>query len=74
MFSHYGFNDKIVEEGKLIVEEFSLSNRKKKQDKHIRNGSVNQWVSYFTPEIKKRFNLLFPDLLVKTGYEKEEWI
>jgi len=74
IFNHYGFNQKVVAKGKEIAENLSLSQRKKQSDQHIRSGQTSQWKKIFTPELHRRFNLIFPEVLSGIGYEKVEWI
>lgn len=73
IFKHYGFSDEIIEVGKRIADRFSLKERSGGDDKHIRSGKLSQWKEHFTPELIKRFKLLFPGLLEKTGYLPEDW-
>lgn len=73
IFKHYGFDPEMIVVGKRIADRFSLKQRIGGEDKHIRSGKLSQWKEHFTPELKKRFDLLFPDLLEKTGYKTTDW-
>jgi len=68
IFTHYGLSDQIVTRGVELAKTWSLQNRKKEKDKHVRNGKPNQWPSVLTPRLLERFKEIHPQVLEKTGY------
>lgn len=53
--------------GRYYARRYSASRRRGKTA-HIRNPSSGQWRRYFTPEVSRRFNELYGDLLERYGY------
>ncbi len=56
----------------------SLSQGRKRGDEdassHVRKGIAGDWRNYFTPKVKKFFKQRYGDLLVQSGYEKnDQW-
>ena len=48
---------------------------KEDRHSHYRKGTSNNWKEYFRGDHKKRFIELFGDILIITGYEKNEnWL
>lgn len=59
-------------ERRLLVElfrYFSLDGPGAKSTKHIRDASSGQWREHFTPAVAHRFREVFPDALVRLGYD-----
>jgi hypothetical protein len=53
---------------------FGAKGAKRGADVHLRSGDARQWPHYFTPRLVNRFKQLFPDALIKLGYENNnEW-
>jgi len=56
----------------------SLSQGRKRGEEdvssHVRKGIAGDWRNYFTPKVKKFFKQRYGDLLVRSGYEKnDQW-
>lgn len=80
IFSHYGFKPAAIEIGCEAAEKYTLRNvaiweiGNPKGKSHFRSGEVAQWREIFQPSHKALFKQLYPDILVKLGYEKDnEW-
>lgn len=80
MFRHYGFTDEAVAASCRIAEKYSFKNMtgaksgKSKTKSHLRSGKSGEWKKYFEPSHKRLFKELYPGVVQKLGYEKnEDW-
>jgi hypothetical protein len=71
IFEHYGFHPKLVKRGSEIAEKYSLKNRKKSSNGHVRKGTPKQWPQEFSPFLKDLFKQATGDLLIFLDYEKD---
>ena len=78
IFQKYGFSDDRIGKGLSIVDRFAfekLTGRQKGQEdrkSHFRKGVAGDWKNNFTAEHKKIFKEMFPETLVKLGYERDD--
>jgi hypothetical protein len=78
IFQKYGFDEEQLEKALSIVERLGfekIAGRKKgeeDQKSHFRKGVSGDWKNYFTPEHKKLFKEMYPEAVVKLGYEKDD--
>jgi len=82
MFTHYGFSGQAVDRCCHIAEKYSIQRLKKKKKKgdspkksggsHIRSGKTGEWKELFKNEHKKLFKELYPNALVRLGYEIDD--
>lgn len=80
VFQKYGFNDEQLDRAMKIVEQLGFEKRagrkRGEEDKksHFRKGVSGDWKKHFNSEHKKLFKKMYPDALVKLGYEENnDW-
>ena len=75
IFRHLGFREWHIGWCLMIAYRNSLFSGGVKSQ-HVRSGKSRQWPEYFKPPHKKRFNELFGDVLVLSGYltgQDDDW-
>ena len=68
MFRFYRFGAVSRFVGRYYARRYRAA-RRQARSQHIRNASSGQWRQHFTPEVERRFNERYGDLLEKLGYE-----
>ncbi len=76
IFSHYRFNEEETSTGLSWVKHFSFDSQKKVgkagDGGHLAKGIEGQWRDEFFPGLRKKFKDRYQQLLIKTGYEKDD--
>jgi Sulfotransferase domain len=76
MFEHYGFKPNAVKRCCSIASKHSFKTLTKYKGtgskSHLRSGKCGEWKQYFKKEHKDLFKTMYPDALVKLGYEKDD--
>ncbi len=67
-FFGFPFTTNII--GRRLAQQFS-SKSKKARVKHIRNPHSGQWREHFTPELTRRFNELYGEILDRYAYSRD---
>jgi len=80
IFRHYGFTPRMVEEAVSVAMRHSFvraTGRERgvaRERSHLRSGKARQWEEEFTPELKRYFEEVHGDALVRLGYEaSNDW-
>ena len=80
IFKHYGFHGQVLDKALSIYEQYTfekIARRKRgeeNQRKHFRKGVSGDWKNYFTSRHKELFKEMYPEVLVKLGYEQnDDW-
>ena len=68
MFRFYGFGAVSRFVGRHYARRYRAA-RRQARSAHIRNASSGQWRRHFTPELERRFNDRYGDLIEKLGYD-----
>lgn len=71
LFRHYDFHPRLHARGLEVVEQLSLKNQKRGDQKHLRRGDAKQWEQEFTPLARQLFKQTHGDLLIQLGYERD---
>ncbi|MBR9704036.1 sulfotransferase domain-containing protein [Candidatus Pacearchaeota archaeon] len=77
LFEKYKFNNQTINEAFKIVKLCHFKNKTKrnlgdeKEKVHTRKGSPGDWKNHFKEVHKIKFKELYPDILIKLGYEKD---
>lgn len=74
MFSHYGFSEKAIKTACSIAKKYTFERVRGSKNKksHLRSGKIGEWSEHFEPIHKERFKELYPGVLKKLGYEKDD--
>lgn len=75
IFTHLGIPGRSIPCALRVAHENSLFSGRVRDAGHIRSGAASQWTEHLSAANRRRFVELFPDLLVRLGYESDDsWV